>query len=139
MKHQHAGHVSAAAGFTLIELMIVVVIVAVLALALVPMQMGHVKNARLSEGIAGVGTVRTALRTYASSHQGQYPTLNGAHGDQLVTLFIAPDALDGKFFTSADYSVTSTATSYTIRVTLPTDAACWYQVDQDGNESRGAF
>ncbi len=139
MTHQHAGRVSAAAGFTLIELMIVVVIVAVLALAVVPMQMGHVKNARMSEGIAGVGTIRTALRTYASSHQGQYPTLTGARGDQLSALFIAPDALDGKFFTSGDYAVTSTANSYTIRVTLPTDPACWYQTDQDGNEARGEF
>ena len=139
MSHQHAGRVGAAAGFTLIEVMIVVVIVAILALAIVPMQIGHMKNSRMSEGIAGVGLIRTALRTYASGHAGQYPTLSDVRGDQLGTIFIAQDGLDGKFLNSEDYLVNSWPAGYRIRATLPTDAACWYEVDQDGNETKGAF
>lgn len=139
MKHQHAGRVGAAAGFTLIELMIVVVIVAILSLVLLPMQRGHVNTARMSEGIAGVGLVRTALRTYAAAHQGQYPALSNARGNQLETIFIAPDGLDGKFLTAADYVVNAAPAGYTIRATLPSDASFWYQVDQNGNETKGGF
>jgi len=126
-------------GFTLIELMIVVAIVAILSLILVPMQSGHEKVSRLSEGIAGVGMIRTALRTYASAHEGRYPTLNGARGDELQLLAIASNGLNGKYLTPGDYSVTSAPTTYTIRATLPTDTSFWYQVDQDGNETRGSF
>ena len=139
MTHQHEGRISIAAGFTLIELMIVVVIVAVLALAVLPMQAGHVKNARMSEGIAGVGLVRTALRVYASGHWGQYPALTNALGSQLDILLIAPDGLDGKFLTAADYVVNATPDGYTIRATLPSDTSFWYEVDQDGNETKGGL
>lgn len=139
MRQQRIGRAGAPAGFTLIELMIVVAIVAILSLALLPMQWGHVNAARMSEGIAGVGVVRTALRTYAAAHQGQYPTLSAAHGNQLEIIFISPTSLDGKFLTATDYSVTSTSSGYTIRATLPTDSSYWYQVDQDGNETKGGF
>lgn len=138
MRHLHPVVVAGAAGFTLVELMIVVAIVAILSLALLPMQWGHAKAARMSEGIAGVGVIRTALRTYAAGHQGQYPTLSGS-GSQLAVIYITPEALDGKYLTSSDYSVTSAAGGYVIRATLPSDSSFWYQVDQDGNETKGGF
>jgi len=139
MTHQHAGRVSAAAGFTLIELMIVVVIVAILALVLLPMNIGQAKATRLSEGIAGVGSIRTALRVYASGHGGRYPTLTDARGNQLGIILITSDALNGKFLNAADYVVNSTPSGYTIRATLPTDADYWYEVDRDGIETKGTM
>ncbi len=72
--------------FTLIELMIVVVIVAILALVAIPLYQGNVIAAKMSEGIAGCGTIRTAFRTYAASHAGNYPVLTAQNGSQLSVL-----------------------------------------------------
>ena len=63
MRRKHA--------FTLVELMIVVVIVAILAMVAIPLYQGNVRAAKMSEGISGCGTVRTALRVYAASHGGR--------------------------------------------------------------------
>jgi len=127
------------AGFTLIELMIVVVIVAILALAATPMYTSQTKAGKMSEGIQGVGVIRSALRAYAAGHNGNYPMLNDARGDALDIIQVAAEDLEGKYFTAQDYLVNSDATSYTIRVTLSTDSDCWYELDQDGNETRNAF
>ena len=126
--------------FTLIELMIVVVIVAILALVAIPLYSGNVKAAKMSEGIAGVGSIRTAMRVYAAGHNGSYPTLTAAHGDGLTTLGITSNDLVGKYFTNAAYSVTSDATTYTIRATLPGGAANdYYEINQLGVESTGGY
>ncbi len=50
------------AAFTLVELMIVVVIVAILATVSVPIYRASMKDAKMSEGIAGVGMIHTAAR-----------------------------------------------------------------------------
>jgi prepilin-type N-terminal cleavage/methylation domain-containing protein len=139
MTRRKVRRVLGAVGFTLIELMIVVVIVAILALVLLPMLIGHTKVSRMSEGVAGVGAIRTALRCYASGHGGQYPTLTGALGNQLGIIAVTADELNGKFLQATDYVVTSTPSAYTIRATLPTDTDYWYQVDTDGVETKGAM
>jgi len=124
--------------FTLIELMIVVVIVAILAMVAVPMYRANVLAAKMSEGIAGCGTIRTALRVYAAQHDGNYPTLSGVDGTALSdTLNISAADLTGKYFSASDYTVTSTATTYTITATL-SDTGDTYIIDQDGTES-GTF
>ena len=54
--------------FTLVELMIVVTIVAILALIAIPLYSANTTAAIMSEGVAGAGTIRTALRTYYSQN-----------------------------------------------------------------------
>ena len=122
--------------FTLVELMIVVVIVAILALVAIPLYQGNVKSAKFSEGISGVGTIRTAMRVYAAGNNGSYPTIAaGTTGDSLSAYGIQANDLEGKYFASTDYTVTSTAAGYTITATLDGDT---YTVNQDGTES-GSF
>jgi len=122
--------------FTLVELMIVVVIVAILALVAIPLYQANVRAAQMSEGIAGCGTIRTALRVYAASHGGDYPVLAGVDGSGLGVILVSADALEGKYFQAADYSVTSAAAAYTITATLADGTT--YVIDQDGAES-GTF
>jgi len=122
------------AAFTLVELMIVVVIVAILAMVAVPIYRANVTNAKMSEGIAGVGSIRTAFRIYAASHDGDYPVLTAVDGDGLDDLNVDGDDLDGKYFESDDYEVTSTASTYTIKATEP-DSSETYIINQAGVES----
>ena len=125
--------------FTMMELMIVVTIVAMLALAAVPMLRGPVNAAKMSEGIAGVGMIRTAMRSYAASHGGRYPVLAGVTGGQLSCICVKPEDLHGRYLTETDYAVTSSASGYTARATLPANMSFWYQLDHLGNESKGGF
>lgn len=119
-------------GFTLIELMIVVVIVSILALVAIPMYSGNVINAKMSEGIAGCGTVRTAARVYLAGHGGKFlapiPTLSG--------LGFNEHDLDGKFFNQTSYSFTAIAgtANYTVEAKLVSDPTWTYKLDQDGTE-----
>lgn len=121
--------------FTLVELMIVVVIVAILAMVAIPMYQANVTAAQMSEGIAGAGSIRTALRVYAASHGGLYPTLTAVDGSGLTGINITAAGLDGKYFQSGDYEVTSAAASYTITATMGTNT---YIIDEVGDES-GTF
>ena len=124
--------------FTLVELMIVVVIVAILALVAIPLYQANVTAAKMSEGIAGCGTVRSALRTYAAGHGGDYPVIAaGTDGTGLAAVNIAATDLDGKYFVATDYSVTSAAAAYTVQATF-SDTGDTYIIDQDGAES-GTF
>ena len=123
--------------FTLIELMIVVVIVAILAMVAIPLYQSSVENARMSEGISGVGTVRTALRVYAAGHNGAYPVLAAVDGTGLGEINVQASDLDGKFFAAVDYEVTSAAAAYTITATDP-DTGLMYEINQDGTETTGA-
>jgi len=122
--------------FTLIELMIVVVIVAVLAMTAIPIYQSSVANARTTEGIAAVGSIRSALRTYAALHDYTYPVLSGVDGTQLDEIGVRAHHLEGKFFGPADYTITSDATTYTITAVDP-DTGLIYEIDQDGNETTG--
>jgi len=122
--------------FTLVELMIVVVIVAILAMVAIPLYTSSVESARMSEGIAGVGTIRSALRVYSASHDGEYPTLSGVDGTGLSAINVSATDLTGKFFDAGDYAITSDATTYTITATDP-DTGLIYEIDQDGTETTG--
>ena len=116
--------------------MMVVVFVAILAMIAIPIYRSSIANARTTEGIAGVGTIRTAFRVYAAVHSGSYPTLAAVDGSGLGEIGIRASDLDGKFFASADYEVTSAAATYTITATDP-DSGLIYEIDQDGTETTG--
>ena len=123
-------------GFTLVELMIVVVIVAILAMVAVPLYRANVTYARFSEGIAGAGTIRTALRVYAASHNNEYPVLSAVDGTGMSLIGIETDGLTGKYFAATDYEVTADATTYTITATYNQGGGTdTYIIDQAGAES----
>lgn len=133
------GHSERVKSFTLVELMIVVTIVAILAMVALPAYASNVKASKMSEGVTGVGVIRTALRAYAAGHGESYPTLSGADGTGLSMLSISAEDLTGKYFAPEHYEVNSQAAGYTVRVTLPEDTSYWYEVDEEGSVSKNNF
>ena len=63
------------AGFTLIELMIVVAIVGILAAVAIPAYQDYTARAQVSEGAATAAAIKTAISEYYAS-QGAYPPAN---------------------------------------------------------------
>lgn len=57
-----------AAGFTLVELVVVMVIIGILALVAVPLYRGYMRRAMASEAKALVGAVANAERVYYAEH-----------------------------------------------------------------------
>ena len=90
------------AGFTLIELMIVILIVAVLAAVAVPIYRGRIDTAKWSEGKACAGTIASAIRAYAAE--------KGDFTDKTMILTtdlgFGVDDLDGTYFLQASYTAT---------------------------------
>jgi len=94
-------------GFTLVELMVVILIVSILAAVAVPIMRGRIDAAKWSEGKAMAGTLGTALRAYAAE-KGAAPTGSyGANQPSLTALGFAASDLTGTYFSSANYSWTS--------------------------------
>jgi len=117
--------------FTLVELMIVVTIVAILALIAIPLYSANTTAAIMSEGIAGAGTIRSAMRTWYSQ--------NGSYtGATMTSLAIGQNDLQGKYFAQTDYSLLAvTASTYTIQAgppSLTTRTSQYYQINQLGSE-----
>jgi len=107
------------AGFTLIELMIVVLIVAVLAAVAVPIYRGRIDAAKWSEGKACAGTIASAIRAYAA----EKGTAVLATPDLVTDLGFGANDLDGTYFLQACYAVTNVSctaagqAAFTITVT----------------------
>ena len=105
-------------GFTLIELLVVVIIVAVLAGVGVPLLSANVARARLSEADAGLGTIKTGMRSFFAENR---TYLNAT----LNTIGLNVDAtgnnngdLDGRFFDDNDYAIQAAgAATFCARVT----------------------
>lgn len=100
------------AAFTLIELLVVVIIVAVLAAVGVPMLSANIERAMGSEAEAGLGAVRTALRTYfvenGSTYSGATLTESATTLDLNVNSGWNNGDLDGQYFDDGDYSFDGT-------------------------------
>jgi prepilin-type N-terminal cleavage/methylation domain-containing protein len=90
-------------GFTLIELMVVILIIGILATVAIPIMRGRIDSARWSEGKAALGTIATALRTYAAE-KGSTGTY-GAGRPTLATLGFTDSDLHGTYFHITNYSV----------------------------------
>ena len=104
-------------GFTLIELLVVVIIVAVLAAVGVPLLSANVGRARTSEAEAGLGTIRTALRSFRAERATYVGATFASIGLNLTTGNVTDGDLDGRFFDDTDYSLTAqplTATTFCV-------------------------
>jgi prepilin-type N-terminal cleavage/methylation domain-containing protein len=97
--------------FTLVELMVVILIVGILAAVAIPMMQGRIDNAKWSEANATAGTIRTAVRAYASetsvatAQSNVVGTLDTASVQGYLG-FAATD-LEGTYFTASDYEIES--------------------------------
>lgn len=118
-------------GFTLIELMIVVIIVAVLAAVIVPLMTSRINKAKWSEAKAAMSQIATALRAYVAENETTTTTIvtptPPATGPSLG---FKPNELDGKYFLTSNYSISSASynsstgqLSYTIVATVPATGA----------------
>jgi general secretion pathway protein G len=81
-----------AAGFTLIEIMVVVVIIGVLAATIIPQFMGTTQDAKVSAAKGHVAELESALERF-NVHMDRYPTAE----EGLKALTEAPSAEDKKW------------------------------------------
>jgi len=98
-------------GFTLVELMVVILIVGILAAVGIPIMQGRIESAKWSEACAAAGTIRVAVRTYASetsvaTAQGIVGTDLSSTTTQALLGFDAGDC-EGVYFAPGDYTITS--------------------------------
>ncbi|MDP6052387.1 MAG: prepilin-type N-terminal cleavage/methylation domain-containing protein [Candidatus Latescibacteria bacterium] len=115
---------NAQAGFTLVELLIVVIIVAILASVAIPLYCGVTESAYAREADGALGTIRSTMRTVQSqSAAGDFSAISTKYTADL-TLKITDvselnlDATDllGNFFDGHSYRMTTlTAATYLIK------------------------
>jgi type IV pilus assembly protein PilA len=115
------------AGFTLVELLVVMVILGLLAAIAIPSFLSQTDKARDADAQASARTAETAMEIYATDHDGSYAGANVTAGD--------PDSLQRveQTLSGANLSlpVASTANTYTVRATSPTGN--WFQVARAAN------
>jgi prepilin-type N-terminal cleavage/methylation domain-containing protein len=112
---------SSKAGFTLVELMVVAIIVALLAAVAIPLMSANKKRAAATEGEAGLGTIRSALRAVYAEKGVYNQNLNGGAINVAAVAGNVPGIsvgdLNGKYFVDANYTVASiSASNYSIQV-----------------------
>ena len=94
------------AGFTLIELMVVILIVGVLAAASVPLMRSRIDRSKWTEANAVAGTIRTAVKVYFIETGN---TVTGSLDNASVqqALGIQSGDLTGSYFVASDYVIDS--------------------------------
>ncbi len=75
------------AGFTLVELLIVIVIIAILAAVAIPNFTHSAEDAKASSMQANLSVLRTSLELYKLQHNGTYPGYPNGAGDPTATLY----------------------------------------------------
>lgn len=121
-------------GFTLVELMVVAIIVAILAAVAIPLMMGNKDRAMATEAQAGLGTLRTAMQVYRAEHGG-YPVItSGTVLPGYAGLTVKQGDLDGKYYKSDGYTITSSSVSnYTMQAVGYTNNPPTITLDEKGN------
>jgi len=105
-------------GFTMVELMVVVLIVGILAAVAVPLMSGRIDASKWSEAKAAMGTIASALRSYAAE-KGSF-----ASAPSLSEIGLTDNDLDGTYFTHDAYAVSSaSATSGQVSFVITCTAA----------------
>ncbi len=105
-------------GFTLIELMIVVIIIGILAAVAIPMYQVVPERSRATEAVAGLDSVRNALRVYYAEH-GSYSNVSFVDDARVTVagiLGIKDEDLSGRFFSSECYTFQGAPTANTFTV-----------------------
>lgn len=141
------------AGFTLVELLIVVIIVGILAAVALPLYRGATKSAYGSEADAALGVIQRTMKTVTIFQSGsgdwsvmaaKYSAGPGLKVSDISELLIDPTDLNGRFFDNNCYRmVTLTATTYTVQAIGDSSqtankaavAGLIRQIDQDGTLS----
>jgi len=122
------------AGFSLVELMVVIVIIGVLTAAAVPVYSNNVQMAKQSEADAALGSIRTQLKIYYAEH-GRYPKerigeyILGASWND-----ISPGELTGKYFPDSSYTYYGSPNGKVMKITCNKGDILEYDrtLDQDG-------
>jgi len=97
-------------GFSMIELLVVLLIIAVLAAVAAPLFFNNSAKAKLSEAVAGAGSIRSAERTYYSQNSSYYSVNSsetvyfGTGGSKSADLGVTMHG--NKYFSPASYTVT---------------------------------
>jgi len=85
----------------MVELMVVVLIVGILAAVAVPLMSGRIDSSKWSEAKAAMGTIASALRSYAAE-KGSFSS-----APTLADIGLSNNDLDGTYFTHQAYAITS--------------------------------
>jgi len=110
------------AGFTLVELMVVIIIVGVLAAAAVPIYSAFVKKARVSEAKASIGTIRAAEEVYWAENAVYLPLVTVASDAAALTDTLGVNVSHNVWWNDAvTWTVTTDATFATL-LTIVADA-----------------
>jgi len=103
------------AGFTLVELMVVIIIVGVLAAAAVPIYSAFVKKARVSEAKASIGTIRASEEVYWAENAVYLPLAGVASDAVALTDTLGVDVGHNVWWNDAvTWTVTTDATFATL-------------------------
>ena len=89
------------AGFTLVEVLIVVVIMAILAVVVVPQFASSTDDAKMSTAEFNLSTLRSIVQTYRGQHNGAMPTVDGT--TNLIEELLQKTAADGTLDANGAY------------------------------------
>jgi type II secretory pathway pseudopilin PulG len=89
----------------MVELMVVVLIVGILAAVAVPLMSGRIDSSKWSEAKSAMGTIASALRSYAAE-KGTFTS-----APALADIGLTNNDLDGTYFTHDAYAITSASAS----------------------------
>ncbi len=96
-------------GFSMIELLVVLLIIGILAAVAAPLFFQNTDKAKLSEAVAGLGSIRSAERQYRSQNTGYFAITDGktyfgaAAGNQSALL--GTQIHGAKYFSPKSYTV----------------------------------